>query len=302
MRRPITELGYIGFEVSDLERWSRYATEVLGMAVAPGPQPDTLLLRMDERAQRIVLTRGPADDIAFAGWQAPDPQALQAFVKRLEDQGVAFEWGDDNECALRHVDRLLHFRDPSGLRHEAFCLPALGVDPFVSSCVRSGFITGAGGLGHIVLATLQAEAVIEFLGRTVGLAMTDHIRADVAPQMRLDVSFLHLNERHHSFAIARAPGQKRLHHFMVEVGTVAEVGRARDRCLRMGLAVEQDIGQHPNDRMISFYGQTPSGFLVEFGQGGVKVQEDDWQVVTYDRFSEWGHRPAPALPVSAAVA
>jgi hypothetical protein len=46
--------------------------------------------------------------------------------------------------------------------------------------------------------------------------------------------------------------------------------------------------------MISFYGATPSGFLVEFGWGGVKVDQSNWQVRSYDKFSEWGHRPAAA--------
>jgi biphenyl-2,3-diol 1,2-dioxygenase len=152
-------------------------------------------------------------------------------------------------------------------------------------------------MGHVVYQSSDYPKTVAFAQDVLGLSVTDTITAQAGPlpEIRIEVSFMHTNERHHSFAVAPQqpiPGQKRLHHFMVEVGSVEDVGFARDRCLAMGLSVVQDIGQHPNDRMISFYGATPSGFLVEFGWGGVKVDQSNWQVRRYDKFSEWGHRPA----------
>ena len=78
---------------------------------------------------------------------------------------------------------------------------------------------------------------------------------------------------------------------MIEVERVDDVGRARDRHIKAGRPIVQDIGQHPNDQMISYYGATPSGFFVEFGWGGVKVDIPTWTPGAYDRMSEWGHRP-----------
>jgi 3,4-dihydroxy-9,10-secoandrosta-1,3,5(10)-triene-9,17-dione 4,5-dioxygenase len=49
------------------------------------------------------------------------------------------------------------------------------------------------------------------------------------------------------------------------------------------------IGQHTNDRMISFYMRCPSNFDVEFGCGG---QVMDWQAHIaheFTRVSLWGH-------------
>jgi len=60
--------------------------------------------------------------------------------------------------------------------------------------------------------------------------------------------------------------------------------------------VVMDIGQHPNDQMISFYAHSPSGFLFEFGWGGVKVDDATWKAEAYDRVSNWGHRPYGAMP------
>ena len=53
------------------------------------------------------------------------------------------------------------------------------------------------------------------------------------------------------------------------------------------------IGRHPNDRMLSFYSRSPSGFDVEFGCGGTVIDDDTWAVQEISRASLWGHqRPA----------
>ena len=53
---------------------------------------------------------------------------------------------------------------------------------------------------------------------------------------------------------------------------------------------------HPNDRMFSFYARTPSGFDVEFGWGGRKIDDATWKVDRYDRMSVWGHHMPGTLP------
>lgn len=300
MRKIITELGYLSFEVSDLKRWDQFTSEVLGLGVSVGPSANTRWLQMDEQRCRFILTEGPADDYAFAGWRVPNVAAVEAFGQHLDSLGVAWVWGSDEELALRAVQRMIHFVDPTGSRHEVFCTPLLATDRFSSSKVASGFVTGDGGLGHIVFQSSDYPKTVEFAQKVLGLNISDTINGQVGPtpDARIEVSFMHANERHHSFAVAPQPpfpgAHKRMHHFMIEARHVEDVGFARDRCLAIGQPVAQDIGQHPNDRMISFYGQTPSGFLVELGWGGVKVNENNWQVGTYEKFSEWGHRPAVA--------
>ena len=51
------------------------------------------------------------------------------------------------------------------------------------------------------------------------------------------------------------------------------------------------LGRHTNDMMTSFYVRTPSGFEIEYGTGGVLVDEENWEVENYDAMSFWGHRP-----------
>jgi hypothetical protein len=54
------------------------------------------------------------------------------------------------------------------------------------------------------------------------------------------------------------------------------------------------LGRHANDRMVSFYGVTPSRFAFELGWGARRIDDRDWQVRTYDRISDWGHHPPAA--------
>jgi hypothetical protein len=42
--------------------------------------------------------------------------------------------------------------------------------------------------------------------------------------------------------------------------------------------------------MTSFYVTTPSGFQIEYGSGGVVIDDDTWQIAHYDAVSAWGHK------------
>jgi hypothetical protein len=81
---------------------------------------------------------------------------------------------------------------------------------------------------------------------------------------------------------------------MLEVNAQDDVGRAHDRCVESGVQFAMDLGKHPNDGMYSFYAKTPSGFAVEVGYGGVKVDDATWSTRTYDHVSVWGHKPPAA--------
>ena len=50
------------------------------------------------------------------------------------------------------------------------------------------------------------------------------------------------------------------------------------------------LGKHTNDRMVSFYSRSPSGFDVEFGYDGLLVDEARWSVTQITKPSFWGHR------------
>lgn len=288
MRAEIEALGYLGLEVSDLAAWRIFAAEVLGLQ--PVERADgTIDLRMDGYATRLRLVEGPRDDLAYAGWEVRDAGALVALAARLDAVGISVETGDAVLAADRRVAGLIAFTDPEGTRHEAFYGPLQKTDrPFVSP-LGVQFRTGAQGLGHIVLSCRDKSGMMTFFLDVLGFRLSDHIDTEVVPGRPLQISFLRCNGRHHSLALAPVPVPKRIVHLMVETRSIDDVGRALYRCIERGIHLSFTLGRHSNDQMLSFYPMSPSGFDVEYGWGGLEVDDESWHVLTHDSNSAWGH-------------
>ena len=114
----------------------------------------------------------------------------------------------------------------------------------------------------------QARAE-RFFSDALGLRLSDRI----ATASGLSASFMHCNPRHHSLAFVGVPGMVGFHHLMLEVVSLDDVGTARDRCVERNVPIVMDLGRHTNDHMTSFYMRTPSGFEIEYGWGGVLVDD-----------------------------
>lgn len=288
MAGPIEALGYVGIEVSDLTRWSGFATDVLGLG-AESRDDGTVDLRMDNYASRVRLSSGPRDDLVYAGWEVRDAAALDGLGARLHAEGIAFEEGDEALCRDRRVAGLIRFADPEGNPHEAFYGPLQRTNrPFVSPLGVS-FKTGGQGLGHIVLSCRDKAAMLRFFIDVLGFRLSDHINTEVIPGRPLEISFLRCNGRHHSLALAPVPIPKKIVHLMFEVTSIDDVGRALDRCQAENIHLSFTLGRHSNDNMLSFYPLSPSGFDIEYGWGGIAVDDDNWHVLTHDTNSAWGH-------------
>ena len=73
------------------------------------------------------------------------------------------------------------------------------------------------------------------------------------------------------------------------------VGAAFERALRTGTPLANTIGQHANDRIVSFYSVSPGGSRVEIGACG-RVDGDDWNDMReYEWISDWEHQPPEVL-------
>lgn len=301
MRGEIEALGYLGLEVSDLPRWLDFAEAILGLQ--PVERADgTVDLRMDGYASRIRLHPGERDDLAYAGWEVRDLGALTALAVRLEDSGVAVSWGNAVEAEDRRVLGVIRFTDPEGTALEAFYGPLQKANlPFVSPLGVS-FKTGRQGLGHVVLSCRDKAAMLAFYLEVLRFRVSDHIRTEVIPGRPLEISFLRCNGRHHSLALAPVPIPKKLVHLMVETMSIDDIGRALYRCQDAGIHLSFTLGRHSNDEMLSFYPLSPSGFDVEYGYGGLEVDDESWHVVSHEVNSAWGHvfqrPPRPPKPES----
>jgi biphenyl-2,3-diol 1,2-dioxygenase len=301
--KRVTQLGYLGIDVSDLPGWERFATDVLGLASNGTGEDGTLYLRMDEYHHRLALHRGGRDDIAYAGWETRDEASLRAIAERLASQGVRVTWGSAAEARARRVIGLIKLRDPSGVAIEVYYGPLVEAErPFCSPRAIGGFEAGHLGLGHIVLSVDDYEASLRFYRDGLGLLISDFIELEMGAGGKTTVAFFHCGPRHHSIAIAQFPAAKRLHHFMLQVRNTDDVGATHDLCQDRRVPITSGLGRHTNDHMLSFYVQTPSGFQVEYGHGGREIDDEVWEVQLHHAPSLWGHRAPSAIPVTAPTA
>jgi 2,3-dihydroxybiphenyl 1,2-dioxygenase len=293
----VRALGYMGFDVKDVARWEAFATGIVGLQLGSRGSDGALLLRMDEREQRLTVRPSDRDDLAFTGWEVESGAELQAVAERLRAGGATIASGDTTLCRERGVDALIWCLDPNGVRVEVFHGARNAATPFASPRAISGFITGDQGLGHFVLLCDDPDATLRFYQDALGLRITDFIDFEREPGTVMHMTFLHCNPRHHSVAfMARPNPPQRISHLMLEVGSIDDVGATFSLCEREGVPIAMTLGRHTNDQMLSFYMTTPSGFMIEYGWGGRTVDDATWQVERYDAASTWGHRrqPAPA--------
>jgi 2,3-dihydroxybiphenyl 1,2-dioxygenase len=288
----VKQLGYLVFEVSDLAAWEDFGTKILGLQVVDARGDAGFSLRMDGYHQRFFIEQGPADDLAAIGWEVEGPAELEAIARRLENAGHEVTRGTADEAAQRNVAALIRVRDPAGNPNEIFYGPKKVGERFVSDVVRSGFVADDQGFGHVVVAAKDQDEHEAFYAAMFGLKLSDYIRCEYFGY-KIDVTFMHANARHHSLAFGGGQ-HKRIHHFMLQTKSMDDVGKCYDRFLSSGGMVHQTLGRHPNDRMISFYGYTPSGFHFEFGAGAIEI-DDGWEATTHDKVSEWGHHPPHLL-------
>lgn len=287
----ISNLGYIGFEVSDLGAWKGFMENFLGL-MRSGETDESVKFRMDTYDWRIACEQGDADDLSFVGFEAETPAAFEAVKTNLASKGVTFTPGDEVLKKKRGVRDLIVLQDPAGLAVEVFVgATQVTQSPFVSPAGVSSFLTGDQGAGHFVIATDKIDEVRAFYTDLLGFRLSDTIGMELGPDFTLMLEFYHCNPRHHTLALTGIAAPKRIHHFMVEMATLDDVGYAMDRIQPCNVKQTMTLGKHSNDEMVSFYCSTPSGFDVEVGCAGIPVHDDEWRVTHHNVISMWGHKP-----------
>lgn len=301
MLRPATPslfgrmcLGYLLVESRKLQEWRRFGEQGLGVHVDTDSR-STLIFRIDDYQRRLIVQDGPAEDVAAIGWELADENALELALSRLKARGVEVKTVAGGEAERRGTDRFWSFIGPKRMQFELFAKPVLTRVPL--SMRASGFVTGEGGMGHLAITTRNPEAMQAFWREIFDARLSDHIEERLNG-VNLELTFLRLNERHHSIATAATKGVRlnplrtQIHHLNLQTASLDDVTEGYRRCRELGYKIASAIGQHPNDREISFYVESPSGFEVELGWNPIVVaDEETWQPTIYQGISLWGHFP-----------
>ncbi|MFJ4784996.1 VOC family protein [Streptomyces sp. NPDC088794] len=286
-------LGYLVVETQRLTDWRRFGADAIGMhhdALDNG----LMRFRLDDQECRFLLRRGPAEDVVATGWHIDDHVTFERIEARIRAHGVPVTQGTAEEAQLRGVERLLRFPGPKGIAQEIYTTPLTSPEPL--RMLASGFVTGDSGMGHIALTSTRPERIRGYFTTVFDARLTDYIDETISG-VKLRIRFLRVNERHHSIAVAALKGlpvdpvRTRVQHLNIQAATLDDVARSYQRVHELGFDMALSVGQHTNDKELSYYAVTPSGFEWEVGWNPVVVDESTWQPSTHQGISIWGHTP-----------
>jgi 2,3-dihydroxybiphenyl 1,2-dioxygenase len=286
-------LGYLVVQTQKFSDWRRFGADAIGLHVDE-ISGDAMRFRLDDLQCRFLLQRGPAEDVTAMGWHVDDHETFDQIVSRVKDRGVPADEGTADEAALRGVERVLRFPGPKGIVQEIFAAPVLTAAP--PKMQMSRFVTGAGGMGHVAITSSKPAAIHAYYGTVFDARLTDWIDETVSG-MKLKIRFLRVNGRHHSVAVANVRGlpidpiRTKIQHLNVEAAMLDDLTESYLRVSQLGFVMAHGVGQHTNDRELSFYAVTPSGFEWEVGWKPIVVDESTWEPSTHRGISIWGHTP-----------
>jgi len=296
-------LGYLVVESDKMRDWHRFGADAIGLHVDELTS-DVLRFRIDDHACRFLIQRGPAEDLMAVGWQVDDHETFDRIINRVTERGVPITEGTPEEAALRGVERLWRFAGPKGIVQEIFTNPVTADKPL--RMINSGWVTGEGGMGHVAITSRDPLGIHRYYGTLFDSRVSDFIDENIAG-ITMKIRFLRVNERHHSVAVANLHGFKvdpirtRVQHVNIQAATLEDMLGSYQRVRDNGFVMAWSVGQHTNDKELSFYCVTPSGFEVEVGWNPIvftRELEAAWQVVTHQGISIWGHDPVdPRLAI-----
>ena len=178
-------LGYTVIESDKIGDWKRFGRDAIGMHL-DDMAPDTVRFRLDDNECRVLLRRGPAEDVVALGWQLDGHTTFDEINRRVADHGVPVVEGTDEEAKLRGVERFLQFPGPNGLAQELHHRPHRTPVP---GHTGSGFLTGAGGMGHVALPTKMPQLVRGYYNHVFDARLSDYIDETING-LKLKIRFL----------------------------------------------------------------------------------------------------------------
>lgn len=288
----VRSLGYAIVDATDLDAWEAFGSRLLGLQMAVRTD-DRIEFRLDEKEYRFIVRKAETDGARIIGWEVGGKADLDTLVARLTAEGYDVTRHSREEARERRVTDYASFADPEGeLTIELHYGLRESNDRFVSP-LGATFKTGKNGFGHFTQVVKDFDRHAKLYFDIFGFRLSDHIA--IGDEV---ITFTHCNPRHHSFGFSASPTRRSgLGHFMFEATELDIVGRAWDKVADGAAPILATIGRHTNDKMTSFYVRSPSGFGIEYGTGGIEIDDAVWTPTRYSEAHYWGHNRV--TPVSA---
>ena len=215
-----------------------------GMTVTP--LHDQWLCQGPRRS--ILIARGACKTLGFAAFAVSDYHVLSALTQRLEAAKIDFQRSTTPLFEASSVG----FSDPDG-HHIVFGVRAM----YGASASEVDSLPAR--LQHLVLASTNAEGMLNFYRDIVGFQLTDRV-IDTTGSMR--TCFLRTDHEHHSLAIFLADSN-RLDHHCYETTSWNSIRDWGDHFASLRIPVEWGPGRHGPGNNLFVFIHDPDGNWVE---------------------------------------
>ena len=215
----------------------------------------------------LLISSGAGGNLGFAAYAVADSSVVTALTKRLEAAKVPFQRSTTPLFEASSVG----FSDPDG-HHFVFGVRAMygASSSHVSSLPAR--------LQHLVLASTNADGMLNFYRDIVGFRLTDRV-IDASGSMR--ACFLRTDHEHHSLAIFLADSN-RLDHHCYETSDWNSIRDWGDHFASLRVPVQWGPGRHGPGNNLFVFVHDPDDNWVEIS---AELEE-----VTADRpVGSWPH-------------
>ncbi len=256
----LQDIAYVRSGVTDLERATRFAVDIVGMElVAEGD--GVRYLRVDQRHHCLALIEGPTAGVHATAFTVADDAALEDARRQLEAYGCEVTVGTEKEARHRHVRNFIAFDDPFGNHIELVTDQSQ-----VSRVVQFGRSAGITEFGHLCLDAPDVRKAHEFWSTMFNGRVSDWI-GDAACLMRIDPV-------HHKLAFFRNenPG---FCHINFQVDTLDDLMRNWRFLQKNDVQILHGPGRHPTSTAVFVYFLGPDNLTYEYSWGVQLIEDED---------------------------
>jgi 2,3-dihydroxy-p-cumate/2,3-dihydroxybenzoate 3,4-dioxygenase len=251
-------LGYLVLDVPDIERSTRFATEVFGLDLVSEAADGSRCFRGGVHHHDIIFRPARKAMTARSAWEVENAAELDKAFAHFTQRGFSPAWVATEECRQLEIEKAFRAVDPVlGLTWEFF------IDMTVVPSPRTNPLTSFQGGKHFGLVVEDGKTASRLLLDDMGFLLSDYFEDDVVTLLRAWP-----NPNHHSIALlGGSDGPVRFHHVAFMVDTIDDIGRLFNRAKRMNVDIHFGIGRHPTSGSIHLYLYDHDNFVWEYTLG-----------------------------------
>jgi 2,3-dihydroxy-p-cumate/2,3-dihydroxybenzoate 3,4-dioxygenase len=257
----LQDIAYVRSGVTDLERATRFAVDIVGLDPVV-LDPGVSYLRADHRHHCLALVESDVAGVHASAFSLRDDAALESAESELRRYGCTVRRGSEEQSRQRRVRNFIGFDDPFGNHVELVTGQSTLARPINFGRPAAGIAE----FGHLCLDAPDVRAAHHFWSTVFSGRVSDWI-GDGACLMRIDPV-------HHKLAFFQNDAGPGFCHINFQVETLDDVMRNWRFLQQQGVHILHGPGRHPTSTAIFVYFLGPDNLTYEYSFG-VQLIEDD---------------------------